>query len=532
MSTVYAADYGFNAEDATSAIQRAINDPNAEKVVIQNLGAPWIISEQISLKDNVEIVFEEGVVVQTKSNSFLDNKSSMFQAENVDNIKLTGEGSGDNLPTLQMNSNEYVGDAANNQYNHVINLFGVNGYEIRNLTLSGAGGDGIHIAGGSFEKPPEDKSILTYSANGLIDNVVSSGNRRQGLSIDSAENLLVTNSVFENTAGVEPSAGIDLEPTWDFERLKNITIKNVKLDGNEGWGIQMALGNLDDSSEPVSIDIRGADIKNMVGDRGAILIDSQYLANYSSDIIDRTYKGVADHSQPNSTINGAINIENVTISNAERINSGFAADNPRTYIVAQDIPGNLNDPNNLQVNFDSVQISDPLDSNVVTTPIYISGLPGEDKPSEIGNLSFNNVTVEGNYGLPVVFTELLNEDANLNNISGAISVFNNGDGEASGLDTEPLAQNLTLNVLELKDLAPSSSSDSIGLANPSFTDELTGWRSTDEAVSLVEPSSNNDWVEISYQLSAMAQPENSETFASYNNEATQLQEFDSGDFAG
>lgn len=526
MSTVYAADYGFNAEDATSAIQNAINDPNAEKVVIQNMGAPWIISEQISLKDNVEIVFAEGVVVKAKSNNFLDNKSSMFQAENVDNIKLTGEGSGGNLPTLQMNSNEYVGDAANNQYNHVINLFGVNGYEIRNLTLSGAGGDGIHIAGGSFEKPPEDKSILTYSANGLIDNVVSSGNRRQGLSIDSAENLLVTNSVFENTAGVEPSAGIDLEPTWDFERLKNITIKNVKLDGNQGWGIQMALGNLDDSSEPVSIDIRGADITNMVGDRGAILIDSQYLANYSSDSTDKTYKGVEDHSQPNSTINGSINIGNVTISNAERINSGFAAENPRTYIVVQDVPGNLNDPNNLQVNFHWVQISDPLHSNVVTTPIYISGLPGEDKPSEIGNFSFNNVTVEGNYDLPVVFAELLNEDANLNNISGAISVFNNGAGEVSRLNTEPSAQNLTLNV---NDLAASS-------------DELTGWQST------VEPSLNNDWVETSsspkenipqdiiepinsYQFSATDQPENPEAFASQSNEAFQLEEFDSNDFA-
>jgi hypothetical protein len=170
---------------------------------------------------------------------------------------------------------------------------------------------------------------------------------------------------------------------------------------------------------------------------------------------------------------------------------------------------------------------------VVTTPIYISGLPGEDKPSEIGNLSFNNVTVEGNYDLSVVFTELLNEDANLNNISGAISVFNNGDGEASRLDTEPLAQNLTLNVLE-----------------------LTGWRSTDEGVSVYVPSSNNDWVEISsdpegsftqdltgeiesvnsYQFSATDQPENSEIFAvngtSYNNEINQLQEFDSGDFAG
>jgi hypothetical protein len=40
----------------------------------------------------------------------------------------------------------------------------------------------------------------------------------------------------------------------------------------------MSLGNLDDASESININIRDVVITNMVGDRGAILSDSKYLA--------------------------------------------------------------------------------------------------------------------------------------------------------------------------------------------------------------------------------------------------------------
>ena len=42
--------------------------------------------------------------------------------------------------------------------------------------------------------------------------VIADNNRRQGLSIVEADGVLVTNSVFKNTHGTRPSAGIDLEP--------------------------------------------------------------------------------------------------------------------------------------------------------------------------------------------------------------------------------------------------------------------------------------------------------------------------------
>lgn len=551
MNTVFADDYDFNAEDATDALQKAIDDETADKIIVENKGTPWIISEQIDLKDNKEIVFEEGVVVRAKSGSFLDNRSSLFSARNVDNIKLIGQGEGENRATLRMNESEYVGSAAPNQFNHAINLLGVDGYEVSGLTLTGAGGDGIHIAGGTFKTPPAlDSDILPYSEDGLIENVISDGNRRQGMSIDSAKNLVVRNSTFSNTEGVEPSAGIDLEPTWDFESLQNVTIEDVTIDNNDGGGILVPIGTLDNESAPVSVNIRNVDFKNIVPGSPAIFITRKYFYDPTGrDPAEAPYVGVADSSLPSSMVDGTINVENITISNAEAIaNISNPDDNPRNYIFVEDISGSQDDPNNLQVNFNNIEINDPIDKSVNTAPIYIAGLPGEDKPSEIGNLSFNNVTIRGNYNFPVVFAQLGNDDARFNNISGDITVFNSGDGAISSIDLKPPGENYSLTVTD-GNTSVNPTTGSVELVNPNFKDGLSGWVVWSEDISIVERSNGNSWVKIDssptggiaqditdkitpgedYQISATAQLEELGTYAAiginYKNEANELQEF-------
>ena len=337
MNTVYADDYGFNAEDATEALQKAIDDKTADKIIVENKGTPWIISEQIDLKDNKEIIFEEGVVVRAKSGSFLDNRSSLFSARNVDNIKLIGQGEGERA-TLKMNESEYIGSAASNQFNHAINLLGVDGYEVSGLTLTGAGGDGIHIAGGTFKTPPApDSGILPYSEDGVVENIISDSNRRQGISIDSAKNLVVGNSTFSNTEGVEPSAGIDLEPTWDFESLQNVTIEDVTIDNNDGGGILMPIGTLDNESAPISVDIKNVDFKNTVPGSPAIFVTRKYFYNPAGrEPAEVPYVGVADSSLPSSMVDGTINVKNITISNAEAIAKiSNPDDNPRNYIFIE-----------------------------------------------------------------------------------------------------------------------------------------------------------------------------------------------------
>lgn len=162
--------------------------------------------------------------------------------------------------------------------------------------------------------------------------------------------MIVRNSTFSNTSGVEPSAGIDLEPTWDFESLQNITIEDVTIDNNAGTGILLPLGNLDDDSAPISIDIKNVDFKNTVPGESAIFITGKYFYDPTGrNPAEAPYVGVADHSKPESMINGTINFSDITISNAEAIaNITDPDDNPRLYIFIEDISGSQDDPNNLQ----------------------------------------------------------------------------------------------------------------------------------------------------------------------------------------
>ena len=52
--------------------------------------------------------------------------------------------------------------------------------------------------------------------------------------------VLVTDSVFKNTHGTRPSAGIDLEPDEASQKIVNVRIQNSKFIDNAGPGIQIA----------------------------------------------------------------------------------------------------------------------------------------------------------------------------------------------------------------------------------------------------------------------------------------------------
>ena len=56
-----AAWWGFDGEDATSALQAAI-DSKARTVIVPYMGQPWIV-RPIHLRSNLELIFEPGVLV-------------------------------------------------------------------------------------------------------------------------------------------------------------------------------------------------------------------------------------------------------------------------------------------------------------------------------------------------------------------------------------------------------------------------------------------------------------------------------------
>ena len=65
-------------------------------------------------------------------------------------------------------------------------------------------------------------------------------NRRQGLSVIQVDGLLVLNSIFKNTHGTRPSAGIDFEPDGVEQKISNVRIVGSKFIDNAGPGILVA----------------------------------------------------------------------------------------------------------------------------------------------------------------------------------------------------------------------------------------------------------------------------------------------------
>ena len=247
--TVRASAFGFNPEDATAALQKAI-DSGAQKVIVDNTGKDWI-TRPLFLRSNQEIIFEGGVTLRAKKGEFKGVNDSLINLNNISNVIIRGEGA----VTLVMNKKDYDNPALYNfsEWRHAISIRGATNIKISDLTLKSSGGDGIYVARGSH---------LPYSRNITVDNVISEDHYRQGISLISVEDMLIRNSKFIKTGGTAPQCGIDFEPNRPEERFVNVVIDNCEFSKNASAGIMFHISGLKENSTPVSITIRNSKINS------------------------------------------------------------------------------------------------------------------------------------------------------------------------------------------------------------------------------------------------------------------------------
>ncbi|MFA7693015.1 MAG: right-handed parallel beta-helix repeat-containing protein [Candidatus Hydrogenedentales bacterium] len=242
-----AAWWGFDAEDATPFLQAAI-DSGVKRLSIPFMGKPWIV-RPLFLHSNLELIFEPGVVLLAKKDQFKGKSDSLITARNCENIKLSGYNA-----RLVMNKRDYQSDAYEAaEWRMTLNFVGCTNIHVEGLRLEASGGDGIYL-GASSEQP--------YCKNVVIRDVACLNHHRQGISVISADSLLIENCELSGTQGTAPQAGIDLEPNRDNERLVNVVIRNCTMAGNKGSGILLYLRPLRASSTPLSILFENCHIRN------------------------------------------------------------------------------------------------------------------------------------------------------------------------------------------------------------------------------------------------------------------------------
>lgn len=232
--------WGFNPTNATAPLQAALTS-GARRVTVGHCGSPWIV-DPLVLRGGLEVVFESGAVVEARRGGYTGKSDCLFSAETCTNLVLRGPGA-----TLRMWQEDYATtNYAAAEWRHCIRLRACVDVKIEGLTLARSGGDGVYIGAGSGGAP---------CRNVVIRDVICDGHHRQGISVISAEGLLIERTALINTRGTAPMAGIDFEPNHPSERLVDCVMRDCVLTNNAGGGFLFALHHMNAAARPVSFRI-------------------------------------------------------------------------------------------------------------------------------------------------------------------------------------------------------------------------------------------------------------------------------------
>lgn len=243
-TSILASSFGWNGIDDTQALYDAFT-ANVDTLYVDKQVGDWVSGPLIfdSSVNNKIVIFKRDVKIKALAgawNSYLYN--GLFSFINCSNISLQGYGA-----TLQMNKQEYIDLNDGSEWRHIISLSGCNNFKIFGLELIDSGGDGIEVSG-IWQQPIPSTNI--HIKDCLINN-----NYRQGISVTSAQNVLIEHCEITNTSGTPPAFGIDLEPDNAYDNMSNIEIKNCRVTGNEGGGILLSFWQLNQTTSPVSVNI-------------------------------------------------------------------------------------------------------------------------------------------------------------------------------------------------------------------------------------------------------------------------------------
>ena len=223
----HASWWGFDPADSTAPLQAALKSGVA-RLVVDKMPSPWIVTP-LTGASNLELVLEPGVEIQAKPGEFRPKGACLLSFAGCTNIHIVGYGA-----TLRMRHEDYMKPPyEKSEWRHALSIRSCRNVLIEGLTLADSGGDGIYL--------------------GWIRDVLCDRNHRQGISVISAENLLIENTVMRETFGTPPAAGIDFEPNRPSEVLKNCVMRNCLSIRNQGAGYATWAGQLNAANDPIDL---------------------------------------------------------------------------------------------------------------------------------------------------------------------------------------------------------------------------------------------------------------------------------------
>jgi hypothetical protein len=258
--SVSAAWWGFDPEDATASLQSSL-DSGARVVLVPAMGRPWI-TRPLSIRSGTTLILEEGVEILAKKGEFRKNNSSLLTLGDVEDVTIYGYGA-----RIAMRKDDYRHEPyEKGEWRHAVAMYGCSRVTLLGLTAESSGGDGVYLGRGGRQ---------TYNRDVVLRDLLLRDHYRQGVSVISAQDLLIERVEMSFTEGTLPSSGIDFEPNYADERLVRCVLRNCVIHSNSGPGICAVLKKMDGSSEDVEIRVEdsfvaGSPVSFLVWDAGKV----------------------------------------------------------------------------------------------------------------------------------------------------------------------------------------------------------------------------------------------------------------------
>ena len=274
---------GDGVTDDTAAIRASVDQVTGTGGTVQVPKGTYMIDAitSIKLKSDMTLRLSMDAILKALPNA--KEGYSIISITNASNINVIGG-------TLFGDRDEH--SDTKGEWGMGIKLLGANNVVIEDLTTKNCWGDGFYIGA---------KSIHIKFCSVIADN-----NRRQGMSIISVDGMVVKNSIFRNTVGTAPQAGLDLEPN-EGDAISNVQILNSKFIGNKGFGIQFFQGAKQSSINTVTIDSNEIS-NNLTGGIANINSSGHKITNnIIKDNLNygvRIYQGAKNNTVKGNTLNG------------------------------------------------------------------------------------------------------------------------------------------------------------------------------------------------------------------------------------
>ena len=254
---VKVSQFGYDAADSTRFV--AALDSGAKKVVFDRMEGPWVVTP-VWVRSNTEIVFEDGVELLAKRGEFRKVRGScLMNVVCVSNVTIRGEGGGGRF---RMWIEDYHSDDyKRSEWRHALNILSSSRVTVEKMSFLKSGGDGIYLG--------EEKSGVS-NRDIVIRDCVCDGNNRQGISVITADGLLIERTVLSDTRGTAPRAGIDFEPNLAHQKLSRIVMRDCVTKGNMGYGYEFYLEHFDAGTAPV--DVTFENCRSVGDDRGGFCL--------------------------------------------------------------------------------------------------------------------------------------------------------------------------------------------------------------------------------------------------------------------